>query len=34
MAEEDFANELWSDHYDSSDWNEDDVDENWTVRVD
>ena len=34
MAEEDFGMELWSDHYDISDWNEDDVDEGWTVRVD
>lgn len=34
MAEEDCDMELWSDHYDSSDWNEDDVDEGWTVRVD
>lgn len=34
MAEEDCDMELWNDHYDSSDWNEDDQDETWTVRVD
>lgn len=34
MAQEDFGMELWSDHYDSFEWNEEDLDEEWTVRVD